>query len=406
MLRSERGSVAIQLGLMTTVILGMVALGVEITFVLFKHREMQSAADSAALGGATALMRGYPADFAVESRAVAAVAGFVNGVGNVTVTVNRPPTLGPHAGNNDAVEVIVSQPQYLGLAALFREGLFQVGARAVALIGNANLYCILALDPTANRAVQLRENVIVGNPDCGIAVNSNSDSALYMRNNAEINGPVSVHGNWLLFNNAKLNGNPVTNHAPTVTDPYADVQLQTIPSCTSQSASAGNNATVNLTPGHFCSGWDFKNNVTVNLAPGAYYIDQKIDFGNNVILNGTGGVTLVINGNYPVTFTNNAQVNITAPSSGPYAGLAFFGLRDATSSVVHTFDNNTVMNIKGVVYFPNQIIEFNNNGATTPGGCTQVIGRVIRLYNNVWLDDNCDGTGVKPIASTVSQLVE
>ena len=43
--RARRGSVAIQLALMTTVLLGMVALGTEITFVLFKHRQMQSAAD-------------------------------------------------------------------------------------------------------------------------------------------------------------------------------------------------------------------------------------------------------------------------------------------------------------------------------------------------------------------------
>jgi Flp pilus assembly protein TadG len=406
-MRSERGSVAIQLGLMMIVILGMVALGVEITFALYKHRQMQSAADSAALGGATALMRGYPADFTIESHAIAAAAGFVNGVNNVTVTVNRPPTLGPQTGNNNAVEVFVSQPQYLGLVALFREGLFQVGTRAVALVGSANLYCVLALDPSAARAVYLRNNVTVGNPDCGVAVNSSSDAALYLRNNAAINGPVSVHGSWSLDNNAELNGNPVINHGPIVIDPYAVVALQPIPSCTSQSAKANNNVTIDLDPGHFCNGWDFKNNVTVNLAPGAYYIDKEMDFGNNVIVNGTGGVTLVINSDYPVTFTNNAQVNITAPSSGPYAGLAFFGLRDARASTVHTFDNNTVMNIKGVIYFPNQIIEFNNNGSTTPGGCTQVIGRIVRFYNNVWLDANCDATGVKPIGgNTLSQLVE
>ena len=65
------------------VILGMIGLGVEITFVLYKQRQMQSAADSAAMGGATALMRGYPANFSVESRAIAANVGFVNGVDDV-----------------------------------------------------------------------------------------------------------------------------------------------------------------------------------------------------------------------------------------------------------------------------------------------------------------------------------
>lgn len=400
---SERGSVAIQIGLALIVVIGMVALGIEITFLMYKHRQMQSAADSAALGGATALAIGYPADFALEARAIAASVGFVHGVDDVTVTVNSPPTIGSHVGDTSAVEVIVQQSQTLSMVGLFRAGLFDVGARAVATQGNANLYCILALDPAAASAVHLQNNVVVGSSDCGVAVNSNSDSALVLRNNAAINGPVSVHGNWFLGNNASLNGSPTVNRAPTVADPYAGTQLQPVPPCTSQSGSAGNNATVNFTQGHFCDGWNFGNKVKVNLAPGSYYIDDKISFGTNFELNGTDDVTLIIN-NFAVNFGNGAEINITAPATGDYAGLAFFGPRNGTFPI--TFANNTTLNIKGVVYFPNQIIEFDNNGSTTPGGCTQVIGRIIRINNNVELDNNCDGTGVKPIGSTRTQLAE
>jgi len=405
-LRSKRGSVAIQLGLMMIIILGMVGLGVEITFVLYKQRQMQSAADSAAFGGATALMRGYPADFRIESRAVAAAVGFVNGVDGVAVTVNRPPTLGSQAGNNNAVEVIVSQPQHLGLVSLFREGLFQVGARAVALIGSSSLYCVLGLDPTATQAVYLQNNAIVGNPECGVAVNSDSDAALYLRNNAEIKGPVSVHGNWSLANHAELSGDPVVNHAPTITDPYAGVALQPIPSCTGQTSKEDDGGTINLTEGHFCNGWNYTNNITINLAPGTYYIDKKLVVGNNATLNGTD-VTLIVNGDYAIDFSNNAQITLTAPSTGAYAGLAILGLRDAKSSVRQAFENNTQLNVKGVIYFPNQILEFYNNMKIPPGGCTQLIGRIVRFYNNVDLGKNCEGTGVKPLgSSTGAQLVE
>lgn len=89
MLRSERSSVAIRLGLMIIVVRGMVPLGVEITFVPYKHRQMQSAADSATLDGTVAPMRGYPADLRAKARAIAAGTGFVNGLDNVTVTVNH-----------------------------------------------------------------------------------------------------------------------------------------------------------------------------------------------------------------------------------------------------------------------------------------------------------------------------
>jgi len=51
--RLRRGAVAIQVALMLTAIVGVSALGTEITFLLYKHRQMQSAADSAALGAAT-----------------------------------------------------------------------------------------------------------------------------------------------------------------------------------------------------------------------------------------------------------------------------------------------------------------------------------------------------------------
>ena len=81
--RSRRGSVAIMMGALLAVLMGMVALGTEITFVLYKQRQMQSAADTAALSAATALSKGYPADFTVEGRAISAASGFVDGVDGV-----------------------------------------------------------------------------------------------------------------------------------------------------------------------------------------------------------------------------------------------------------------------------------------------------------------------------------
>ena len=403
--RDERGSVAIQVGIMMLAIIGILALGIEITFLLLKHREMQSAADGAAMSGATALGYGVPADFRTEARAVASAGGFTNGVDEATVTVNSPPLSGPSAGNDHAVEVIISQPQHLSLIQLYRSGLFDVGARAVAVAQPGYQYCILALDPTAPRAVYLWNNAVVSNPSCGVAVNSSSSSALTLRNNAAVYGPTHVHGGVNLSNNAELNGSPNVQNGPVIPDPYADVEFETIPACTAQGGTAGNNVTVYLNPGHFCSGWNFSNNVTVHLAEGAYYIDTHLIVGNNLVMTGTG-VTLIINGNYSVTFSNNARLELSAPTTGNYAGIVIFGKRDGTASVEHTFSNNASMDLQGVVYFPNQVISFQNNGTTGTAQCTQVIGRIINVRNNVELDNNCVGTGVRPIGGGLSDLVE
>jgi hypothetical protein len=401
----RQGSVAVQIGVGLAVLVGMAGLGTEGTFLIYKHRQMQSAADSAALSGAMALYEASPRDPESEARAVAARLGFVHGADQVTVTVNVPPASGAQAGNSGAVEVIISQPQDLSILSMFGEDSVNVGTRAVAIRSATGRFCVLALDMTANQSMYVSNNAALTDPNCGVAVNSNSSTALVVNNNAAIYGPVISRGAFSLSNNAHLYGSPLIQHGTAIADPYANVQLQTPPACTAQSGSGSNNVTRNLTPGHFCSGWDFKNNVTLNLAAGTYYIDSKLSLKNNVVLNATTGVTIVVNGNYAIDINNNAIINLTAPDSGDYAGLAFFGLRNATSSVLQKFSNNAILNIEGAIYFPNQILEIDNNGTTHSNGCTHAIARTMQFMNNAMLSNNCEGTGVKALGPP-PQLVE
>jgi hypothetical protein len=405
-LSSTKGGVAVQIGVGLGVLIGMLGLGTESTFLIYKHRQMQSVSDSAAISAAMAVSQAWPRDPVSEARAVAARLGYLHGADQVTITVNAPPATGPYAGNDGAVEVIVNQPQDLAMMGLFGLDSANVGTRSVALRNSTGRFCILALDLTAAQAMYVSNNAVIADPNCGVAINSNSSSALHMTNNAVINGPVNTRGAFSLANNAELNGSPLTEHGPLIADPYADVQLQSAPSCTGQSGSGSNNVTRNLTPGRFCSGWDFKNNVTLNLASGSYYIDSTLSLKENVVINGhPDGVTLIINGNYAIDIENNATLNISAPASGSYAGLVFFGRRDGTSTVLQKFSNNTVLNITGAIYFPNQILEVDNNGTTAAQGCTHVIGRMVRMMNNATLKNDCEETGVKPI-SPPALLVE
>jgi uncharacterized membrane protein len=135
--REDRGSVAITMGIALAALMGMAALGTEVSFIQYKQRQMQGVADGAVLSAAIAYTKGVPSDFKLEGQAVAASGGFVNGAGNVVVTVNRPPASGAHTGNNEAIEVIILQPQTLKLAGLFTSAAFNVNARAVALQGTA-----------------------------------------------------------------------------------------------------------------------------------------------------------------------------------------------------------------------------------------------------------------------------
>ncbi len=403
---SNSGSVAIQVALMLTVLIGFGALGTEVGYFYFKQRQMQAASDAAAYGGAVALSTGHPTDFRTEARAIAANAGYVNGVDGVTVAINSPPVSGSYTSNSGAVEVLMTQQYSVSLINLFRSAPYVAHARAVAVSGGVrSLYCILALDLSAANALTVENNGTVANPACGVAVNSNSSRALTVRNNGAIHGPVSVHGQWSLSNNATLDGSPKVQNAPVVTDPYASMQLQPIPACTAQSGSVNGSSTT-LTAGHFCNGLDLLNNAVVTLGAGAYYIDSKLIFANNVTVNATAGVTLIINGNYAINISNNTKLNLTAPATGPYAGMAIFGSRTASSTIQQSFSNNTVLNVLGVIYFPNQIINYQNNSGTGGTRCTEIVGRIVNVSNNAYLNNDCADTGVSPLGASPSQLAE
>ena len=174
---SRRGSVAITIGLVLPVVIGMAGLGAEITYLLYKQRQMQSVADAAALGGATALQRGYPAP-SVESQGISGFLGFVNGGSDgVTVTVNNPPLSGSQTNNGAAVEVIESQPQTLVMVSLFRSGLFNVAARAVATSGSGS-YCVLQLNGSNSTGVTMNNGATANLTQCGLAVDATGSAAL------------------------------------------------------------------------------------------------------------------------------------------------------------------------------------------------------------------------------------
>ncbi len=208
---------------MLVVLLGMTALGTEIGLVLFKRQNQQMAADAAAFGGVIALQNGQSnAGITLEAKAIAANIHYVDGSDGVAVTVNHPPILSAaQAGNSNAVEVVIEQPQTLTLANLIGSTYgsgpiaWNVKASAVAGMGGSGS-CLVALNTTACGAITIQNNAIVqpppcvtnGHPHCGVAANSTCSSAIVLKNNAQINAPVRTPGNWSLSNGAKLNCPP------------------------------------------------------------------------------------------------------------------------------------------------------------------------------------------------------
>ncbi|MCH7579696.1 MAG: Tad domain-containing protein [Chloroflexi bacterium] len=107
-LGEERGQMLVLIALLTTAILGIVGLAIDTGFHYVERRQLQNAADHAALAAAYELKAGGDtADATAVALAYAAANGYDNDGTTNTVTVNSPATTGAFAGEDGSFEVIV-----------------------------------------------------------------------------------------------------------------------------------------------------------------------------------------------------------------------------------------------------------------------------------------------------------
>lgn len=414
--RDARGSVAIQIGILMIVLIGMASLGIETGTLYLHQRRMQAAADAAAVSAARARATGRPADYRTEAAAVASTFGYTAGVDGTTVTVHSPPEHGPHSGDDKAVAVIVSQRQSPGLARPFYTRDFVVGARAVASVGGGPAYCVLQLDPDAHAGFSMNHGARVTLENCGVAVDSGDRHALYLENGSRLDAPeVSVVGDAALGNGAGIDpAEALARGQPSVPDPYAGVPVPAYSGCGNGDGRTYNHGDWVLTPGVFCNGVRFRNAARVTLQPGLYVVDRgtfEVDGGARL----TGdGVTIVLtsrDGEHPATvdIAAGAEIALTAPATGPTAGIVFFGdrLRPGDHDV-NSFKGGASLDVAGAIYFPTAAVAF-ENGANNSAACTQLIAATIDLEGGSRLRNTCP-LGVLPIVGGAgggaSELVE
>lgn len=413
--RDTRGSVAMAMGVALSVLMGMVALGTEISFIEFKQRQMQATADAAALSAAMAKNKGYPLDFELEAKAIAASSGFISGVDQTVITVNSPPLSGSQTQNSDAVEVIIQQPQTLRLVSLFTSASFDTEARAVAIKGQANMgdFCLLALDPAGTYAVDISNGAQLTLNNCGIAINSTASPALSVVGGARIDAKsVSASGMISVSNGGAINATDgVFENQPPIPDPYANVNINVPSGCMYNNIyyNWSNDGAV-ISPGTYCEGLHLLDVIHVTMSPGIYYVKSgQFQVSGGVTLTGTD-VTIVLTkntGTYAnVDISGGSNVTLSAPTSGPTAGLLFFADRNTPTGTKVDFAGGAGMSLTGALYFPTMLAMYSNNAGNTTS-CTQLIAWRMGFVGGSRFNRDCDNTPIRPIgAGSLPELVE
>ena len=450
--RNDSGSVLTFL-VVIPVLVGTVAIGVETGQLYRVKRQMQSAADAAALAASVDNLAGKSTTvIAADALYEAQRNSFANGVGGVTVTVNSPPLSGPNVATPGAVEVIITKNMSFSLGAVINNWMgvtnngFTMQARSVAAQGtytsttSSAVGCIVGLT-TNNEQGILFDNFEDFASNCALVTNATATVPAHPTQNAIYMG--GFHSATLLtawsrgtFTADTYTGtltltNPAQNsQATAVTDPYAGLATPFVGSCSFNNFNdpgGGSGQTKSLSPGTYCGGLSVTHYNKINFAPGTYYIaDGLLNLLSDSITcsacTGGAGVTFVLTTATGTSSTiagatiSTNNITLTAPSSGTYAGILFYQDRRATlvtgganSSPAlgkmfylgRSYTTAMTVDLSGAIYFPRQMIQFAAVQNTSSANCTVFIGWYVHFTMNEYHTNDSDYiTGCRALATT------
>ena len=347
------------------------------------------------------------------------------------IVINNPPTSGPNQVDG-SVEVIISRQMPLFFTAAFFSLIgattqqFKATARAVVNTSIVDEFCILGLDPTGAKSVEVTGNG-TATLNCGVAVNSDADNALSISGNATpITTSVSTVGNIDLVGGGTLNSESPPERGAVIVDPLKDLVIPTFQGAGDpdpgdnediddgcdkgtygQGQSGGYTATTDLNASDYggtmviCGGFTVAAGTTINLGPGIYIIDQG-DFEINAGASITGsGVTIILTSSGDDSKIGNFQVNggaditLSAPVDDPddapgYGGVLFYQDRNVSSGPTNNnlFTGGAELDLEGFLYFPSQDVSF-KGGSEVGSRCTRLIGQKVTITGNTNLATNC-----------------
>ncbi len=190
--KNESGQALVLVAVALVILLGFAGLGIDMGNLRYQRRLQQTAADAAAIAGATNLSYGGVQTGAQNASTANGFTDNTSGgacatpptnlaVGKVTVTVCNGPSTGPHIGNASYVEAFVSSGQPTYFMRIFGISRETITTRAVATNysgatkGSNNYNCLVTLGTPSSsiEGLNINGHADLNAPTCGIADNGN-----------------------------------------------------------------------------------------------------------------------------------------------------------------------------------------------------------------------------------------
>ncbi len=418
---NERGNALIIMGASLPLIMGAAGLANDtIQWALWK-RELQRAADSAAIAGVYAIAKGDDVEDASE-----ADLAHNNHAADITIDtdIQHSPLAGAYTSDANAVRVVLAGQKALGFSSMFMSSPPTINATATATIVPTGDYCVVSLESTATTGISVGGTADV-DLGCGMITNSTSMDAAIAFGASEVDaspiaavGGIDASDNW--SDDVQLLPFTLAQE-----DPFASVPVPSLPNgnCPNvqvnpnqtETISTSDGNTNGMPSGYGCFGnLDFKGNVTLN--PGVYILDGgDLSISSQAHVS-CSGCTFILTSKTASTnpssignvdFNGGAEIDLTAPSTGTYAGISIYQDRRAQNcNNCNNINGNSSSSFQGAFYFPSQELIFTGtSGMTTT--CVQMVARRVTFSGTSAISNVCPvGSGASSFEGRSVRLVE
>ena len=404
--KDPRGNALVIAGAALPLVVGSAGLASDtIQWSLWK-RQLQRAADSAALAGvygklATQTVTNGACSLSTPISRDLTVGNVNNRLGMTpTCAAESPPTSGPWAATPNAVRVTMSVQRRLPFSGLFMTAAPTITATATAAQVQAGRYCAKALDPNQETGVSFSGSATV-NLGCGIITNAKGPNAVDGGGASTITAsPIAAVGQIANSGNF-TSGTVMQPYSSPTTDPYASLNPPTVPNGCNQSALQGNASSVTVSNATVC----YKD-LTLNSGQTATFTDAVIILnGGDLTANAgttlnctrctfiltTNATNITSNSIGKVTFNGGAQINLIAPTTGTYAGLVIYKDRRAPEcNNCNKINGDSTSYLEGGIYIPSQEVQLSGNSGMNTN-CVQLVAWQLTFTGNTTITNTCPG---------------
>ncbi len=327
--------------------------GGAIDYVIFSNQKakLQTAAESAAL--ASVLELGLASTRESDIEPIAETYVFSNFRKDSAISRGAADDLKVKtAASKKDAEVTVDLAFYWQpiFAHLVSDKAMPIRVSATARLAGAQSICVIALDRKVRESLHMTARATIRANKCGVYANSKNKKAIKVNKNARLLSAATYTTGGFAGRRSSFNPMPVTD-SPPIQDPLVDRPAPRIGPCRKQAPAK--KGYVVLDPGTYCGGIQSTGKVVVILKPGTYVMkDGPLEISGNSTLLGKN-VGFYFTGEDAVfDFGVSTQVVLTAPKSGPLAGILFFEDRKSEANREFIIRSKDAERFEGTVYLP------------------------------------------------------